>query len=141
MDKIKYFKQKDVTGNTNPDFKQVIKGVIWSTTASVLLLIITAIVLTYTNVSISFVKLFSNVIFYIGAMLSGIISSIKIKSNGWLHGIIAGGVYAFLLFFVGFCVNVSGVRIKSLLVKFLLSLFFGGTGGIVGVNVRVSKKR
>ena len=140
MDKIKYFKQKDVTRNINLNLKQITKGVICSTVVSIVLLLVAAILLTYTNASISFVKLFSNIIFYIGAMLSGIICSINIKSNGWLHGLIAGGAYVFLIFFVGLCVNMSEFSFKFIL-KLLLSLLFGGAGGVVGVNVRVSKKR
>ncbi len=140
MDKIKYFGPKDINGNSKIDFKQILRGIVWSATLCIILLLISAVVLTYTNVSISLAGVLSNIIFYIGAISSGMLSSSKIKSNGWLHGLISGGVYACVIFFVTFLVNISEIKLNLLLLKLLASLFLGGVGGIVGVNV-FSKKR
>ena len=141
MGKIKYIKVKDTTNNSKIDFKQILKGVVLATVMAIMLLIVGAAVFTYTNISMTFINTVAGVVFYVCAFISGIISSVKLKVYGWMHGILSGCVYAIILFIINILSDGTGQNLYLSLLKIIFSAVAGGTGGIIGVNLHFSQKR
>ena len=139
MEKIKYIKSKDNDGNSRLNLRKIGKGVALSTTVCIVLLLVAAVLLTYTNMSISIANLISNSVFYIGAFLSGVISSYGLKADGWLHGIISGTIYFLIIWMAAFLANVTDEQLVFQFLKIVLSVVSGATGGIAGVNIRPKK--
>lgn len=141
MEKIKYFKAKESVEGTKIDLKQILKGVVCATVIALICLIVAAIMFTYTNISMSFVKIISNVIFYAGVFVGGVIASFKKKSCGWLHGAIAGLIYTLLIWVIRILSDVSGVQIQLPFVKIIFGIVLGALGGIVGVNIKTKSNK
>ena len=139
MEKIKYFKPREMSESSKLNFKQILKGVVFATVIALICLLVAAFVFTYTNISMSLVKLISNVIFYAAAFSGGVIASYKQKSYGWLHGALAGVIYALMIFFISILSDASGVKMYLPFTKIFLGAILGAAGGIVGVNVRTGK--
>ena len=141
MEKIKYIKPREVSEGSKLNFKQIIRGVVLATVFAIICLLISAFVFTYTNISMSFVKAVSNFIFYASAFAGGLIAGFNQKSFGWLHGMLAGIIYLLMIFSICVLSDISVVKMQLPLIKFVFSAILSGVGGIVGVNIKIKKKR
>jgi putative membrane protein (TIGR04086 family) len=95
-----------------------------------------AIALTYTGLSESTVPLIVAITCVISVFIAGFDASRVSEKNGWLWGIIAGAVYALILFCILAWLS-RGFAIDSRKVTLLvLSLASGGTGGVLGINFK-----
>lgn len=139
MEKIKYIKPKETDGNYVMNFKQIGKGVALSIAICIALLLLSAVLFTYTSMSLSFVSLISNTVFYAGALFSGLISGYGLRANGWLHGIISGGIFVFVILLISFFAEITDAKFVFPFLKIILSVVLGGIGGIVGVNIYPQK--
>ena len=115
-------------------------GILFSTLIVTIVLIgslfLFAVLVTYTPLDIKYASALANVVFYIGAFVSGIVSGKKGKNNGWFRGLSASVIY-FGIFYVISSVLSGEVFISfHHFTKLLFSIFAGVTGGIVGVNLK-----
>ena len=125
--------------NNNEIFKNVkriIKGSIFAIVLSITLLLIFAIVLTYTNLEENTIKPIIIVITGISILIGSSISTLTIKKNGMVNGGIVGFTYILIMLII------SGVTSKGLtfniysIAMILVSILMGIIGGIIGVNLR-----
>ena len=100
MEKIKYIKVKDKASNSKIDFRQILKGVVLAAVLAIVLLVIGAMVFTYTDISMTFVNSTAGVVFYVCAFIGGMIGSMKLKVYGWMHGLLSGFIYAIIIFVI-----------------------------------------
>ena len=141
MGKIKYFSVKDSGADFKINLIHILKGVVVSTALAIFLLLVAALLFTYTDISMTFVKNVGNIVFYTAAFISGIAGSYKLKSFGWLHGLLAGIIYSLVVFTVGLLSEVKNTTVHFPAIKILLSTLIGGVGGISGVNLNFSKNK
>lgn len=139
LKKIKYIKSTDNENNSEFNFKQILKGVLISAFISICFLVVAAIVLTYTNISLGLAEILSSIVFYIGALLCGLIAGLGAKYNGWIHGLIAGIMYVCLILLVSISVNIKDGGFAFPFLKIIVSCILGCVGGITGVNVPIRK--
>lgn len=120
---------------TNKNMIRIIKGSILSIIISVLLLLIYAIILTYTTISENTMTAVLITISGISILIGSSISSFKIKKQGMLNGALVGLIYMLALYLTssmlltGFSINTSSI------IMMLIGTLTGIIGGIIGVNL------
>lgn len=74
-----------------------------------------------------------------GAMLSGFLSSKKIRYSGMLNGLICGCIIYLIVFIFSLFLSENGFTVIGLS-HFLISAVSGAIGGILGVNTANKRK-
>lgn len=132
MDKIK---NVDETKSSNNLIK-IIKGSIISLVISAILLLIMAIVLTYTNISELIIPTAIIVITAISILIGSIMSAMHIQKKGIINGAIVGLIYMTILYVLS-SVTITGFSINyKTLIMFAAAIIGGIIGGIIGVNIK-----
>ncbi|MBQ2897411.1 MAG: TIGR04086 family membrane protein [Clostridia bacterium] len=140
MSKISYIKSID-NSQQNINFKRAFKGVLISIFVNIALLILLAVIITYSNLEIDYAPLIGKSIFYLGAFLSGFFSSLGIKNNGWILGLLSGIVYSLTILLFGALASENFSFKLSLITTPALAIILGVIGGIAGINVRIKKRK
>ena len=114
--------------------KQIAKGIAISLIFTLILLIIFATVLTFTNIGEEVINPVIIVITAISILLGSSIGNMKIRKNGLLNGGIIGGLYILLIYFISSMLNWNfGLNLQSIIMV-SVGIIFGIIGGIIGVN-------
>ena len=122
--------------NKNNNIYTIGKGFIISLILTLISIFIYAIILVNTTVSEKTIKPVDITITGISILVGSSISSLKIKKNGILNGILVGGLYLSTIYFLssiafcGFIFNLSSI------IMICTGMLLGGVGGIIGVNIR-----
>ena len=120
----------------NNTAKVIIKGSIISFISLIILLLVFAVVLTYTNTSENIIPVVTIIINAVSILIGSSIATIHIKKNGILNGAIIGAIYMLLIYIVSVILNNSfHLQIQSI-VMIILGIISGGIGGIIGVNIK-----
>lgn len=114
---------------------RIIKGSIFAIVLSLILLLIFAMLLAYTNISETTMVPVVITIAGISIFIGSTISTIRIKKNGLLNGSLVGLIYILLLYlcssicFAGFSLNINSI------ITICVCVLCGMIGGIIGVNL------
>lgn len=114
---------------------RIIKGSITAIIITLLLLLIFAVLLTYTNIQENMINPVVIVITAISILIGSSISTLKIKKNGLLNGGLVGIIYILVIYFIssvtgsGFSCNINTI------IMMVSSMIAGMLGGIIGVNL------
>lgn len=119
----------------NKNMMRVIKGSTFAIIISLILLLIYASILTYTNVSETTMVPVVITIAGISILIGSSISSFNIKKQGMLNGALVGLIYILFIYILS-SILVSGFSIdmKSI-VMIIVGVLAGMIGGIIGVNL------
>lgn len=121
-------------GFQNKSFITILKGTVISVVATLLLLFIFAVILTYTEVSENMIPAVIIVVTAISLLIGSSIANRKIKKNGIINGGIIGGIYLTTLYIISSAVSGSfSLGVKSI-IMIIVGILFGVIGGIIGVN-------
>ena len=112
----------------------IIKGTIISFISTIVLLLIFSIILTYTNISESFIAPTIIVITAISIFIGSTISNSKIQKNGLLNGAIVGGIYLISIYLLSSIINQRFVLSMQSIIMIISGIVCGMFGGILGVN-------
>lgn len=112
----------------------VIKGVIISIIFTLIFLFIFSIILTYTNVSESFIAPVIIVITAISIFIGSSIGNIKLKKNGMLNGAFVGGIYLLLIYLLSGITSQNFALSTQSIIIIIAGMICGMFGGIIGVN-------
>ena len=113
---------------------RILKGSIIAMAVTIILLIIFAALLTYTNINENTMPTVIIIITALSILIGSQIATLKIKKNGIINGALVGLIY------VAFLYILSGVITKNFslnnysIIMITTSLLVGGVGGIIGVN-------
>ncbi len=116
------------------NIKYIIKGVIISIIATLILLLIFSILLTYTNISEKLINPFIIVITAISILIGSSIGNTKMKKNGLLNGAIIGGIYLTLIYIISSIINHNFILTVQSVIIIISGIICGMLGGIIGVN-------
>jgi putative membrane protein (TIGR04086 family) len=95
--------------------------------------LLTALLLSYTNVRESSLPYFTYAINVIGLLLGGFVTGRRCGNKGWYYGGLTGLSYFLLVLLIGFLGFDVPMQLMTLL--YLLGAFFiSAVGGIFGVN-------
>lgn len=102
---------------------------------TLIVFIIYAILLTYTNVSEKNINTVAILCTVLSTAVAGFDCARGIKSRGLLWGILSGGIYAIIIFIIGIASGEGGFSFTGRsAVTIIVALAGGGIGGIFGVN-------
>ena len=112
----------------------IIKGVIISLIFTLISLLVFSIILTYTNLSESFINPVIIITTAISIFVGSSIGSLKVNKNGLINGAIIGGVYLISLYLLSGIINNNfNLSIQSIII-IVSGMICGMFGGIIGVN-------
>ena len=112
----------------------ILKGTILSIFLTLILLIIFALLLTYTNINENTMPAVIIIVTAISILLGSQITTGKIKRNGIINGIIVGSLYIFTLYILSSIITKDFSFSKYSIIMIITSVLIGGIGGIIGVN-------
>lgn len=120
---------------SNKNIIKIIKGSIISIIISLILLLIYAILLSYTNISETTMTPVVITISGISILIGSTISSLKIKKQGMLNGALVGLIYILFIYILSSILLTGfGINTKSI-IMIAVSAVTGMIGGIMGVNL------
>lgn len=120
----------------NNTAKVIIKGAVISFISLLILLLIFAAILTYTNVSEKIIPVATIVINAVSILIGSSIATIHLKKNGILNGVVIGAIYMFLIYIIsGVLNNDFSLQLQSIML-IAFGIISGGIGGIIGVNIK-----
>lgn len=119
----------------NKNIGRIIKGSVTAIIVSLILLLIYATLLSYTNISETTMTPVVITISGVSILIGSTISSLKIKKQGMLNGALVGLIYILFIYILS-SILLTGfeINIKSLIMM-LVSTVAGMIGGIIGVNL------
>ena len=120
-------------------FINLAKGIGISLVATLVLLIVFALILTYTNISETVISPVIMVITAISILIGSSIVNMKIKRNGLVNGGIIGGIYILTIYLNSSILNWKFSLNLQSIIMIILAISFGILGGIIGVNQRASQ--
>lgn len=112
----------------------IAKGVGISLLTTLILLLIFASILTYTDISEMIMNPVIIIITAISILIGSSIGNKKIKKNGLVNGALIGGIYIITIYLISSILNWKfGLAIQSV-IMIIIGMIFGILGGIIGVN-------
>lgn len=114
---------------------RIVKGSITAILLTLLLLLIFAILLTYTSLQENIIKPVIIVISGISILLGSSISTLKIKKNGILNGSLVGLVYIVTIYLISSIIGTGFALNLYSIIMIVISILAGMIGGIIGVNL------
>lgn len=132
MIKSTIFKQES---ESKKNMVRILKGCILSIITSVLLLLIFAILLTYTGISETTIIPVILIITGISVLAGSMISTRKIRKNGLINGGLVGFIYIIVLYIVSSLWLVKFSITLNSIIMIIIAVITGMIGGIIGVNV------
>lgn len=120
--------------NENRILINILKGVGISLIATLVMLIIFSIILTYTNIQENVINPVIMIITATSILIGSSLGNIKIKKNGLINGGIIGAIYIIIIYSISSILNWKfSLNIQSL-IMIGVAILFGILGGIIGVN-------
>jgi len=113
---------------------EILKGVILSLIFTLIFLFVFSIILTYTNISESFITPVIIVITAISIFIGSSIGNIKMKKNGLINGALIGGIYLLSIYLLSGIINQNFSLNTQSLIIIIAGMVCGMFGGIIGVN-------
>ena len=122
-------------GELPANIMRIVKGVVLAISLSLILLLIFALLLTYTNISEDTMMPVVMTIVGIGILIGSTICARKIKKNGIMNGGLVGFIYVLLLYLISSLCLVGFSLTMSSFIMLIVGLVTGMLGGIIGVNL------
>lgn len=118
----------------NKTILNIAKGVGISLISTLIMLVIFATLLTYTDMNENIIDTVIIIITAISILIGSSISNLKIRKNGLLNGALIGGLYIIFIYMVSSILNWRfSLSIQSI-IMIIVGIIFGIFGGIIGVN-------
>ena len=112
----------------------IIKGVIISIIFTLVFLFVFSIILTYTNISESFIAPVIIVITAISIFIGSSIGNMKLRKNGLLNGALVGGIYLLSIYLLSGIIGQNFSLSAQSIIIIVSGMICGMFGGIIGVN-------
>lgn len=115
---------------------RILKGSVTAIIITLILLLIFAMLLTYTSIGENVMKPVIIIISGVSILIGSSISTLKIRKNGMINGGFVGLIYILSIYLIssitgtGFAINLYSA------IMILVSIIMGIIGGIIGVNLR-----
>ena len=118
----------------------VLRSVVISYIFLILIFAVLALIYTYTSMSHGYLRLAVDIISAVILVISGVLSTRRIHSFGWLHGASAGLIFPLIRIFAGILIFGSYVPTESVWKLLLTGIICSMLGGILGVNLSPRKR-
>lgn len=124
----------NVKENNSNGIVIILKGSLISIIATIVLLMVFAAVLTYSNINENSMPTVIIVVTALCILVGSQITTSKIKRNGIVNGALVGAIYILALYLISSIISKDfSLNIYSIIMM-ATSILIGGIGGIIGVN-------
>ena len=123
-----------VNENNSNSIVRILKGSIISIVATMIFLMIFAVLLTYTNINENTMPTVIIIATALSILIGSEISTSKIKKNGILNGALVGIIYILMLYIISSTITGNFGLNNYSIIMMATSVLIGGIGGIIGVN-------
>lgn len=123
-----------VNENNSSSIVRIIKGSAISIVASLVLLMIFAALLTYTNINENTMPTVIIIVTALSILIGSQITTSRIKKNGIFNGALVGIIYIALLYLISSIITKNFSLNNYSIIMIATSIIIGGIGGIIGVN-------
>ena len=123
------------------EFKQILKGVALAFVISVVLLLVCAVIMTYSPIPDGATRAVTIAVSGISILIAGFVVSRKTRRQGWLAGATCGLLYAAALYVFGSLIMLDFSITVSTMIVAAMGFVLGALGGIIGINTRPRKRR
>jgi putative membrane protein (TIGR04086 family) len=72
----------------------------------------------------------------VSILAAGIISSVNLRSRGWMNGAVVGLIYMLILYALSSIVYGSFPVNRHVVIMFVIGAITGAIGGIIGINMK-----
>jgi putative membrane protein (TIGR04086 family) len=72
----------------------------------------------------------------VSILAAGIISSVNLRSRGWMNGAVVGLIYMLILYALSSIVYGSFPINRHVVIMFVIGAITGAIGGIIGINMK-----
>lgn len=124
----------------NKKIINIIKGVGISLIATVIMLIIFSLILTYTDIQENVINPVIMIITAVSILIGSSLGNIKIKKNGLINGGLIGGIYITIIYLISSILNWKFSLNMQSIIMIVTAILFGILGGIIGVNRKEQKR-
>lgn len=102
-----------------------------------ILFLLGALIVTYTDVDERVVPILSSIIMIIGIAYTSIYTAVHVKTKGWAHGALVAIIYIFILILLSklFVANYIAIT-RTMFYKVCIAIITGVIGGIIGINMK-----
>lgn len=115
---------------------RIVKGSIIAILITLVMLLIFAVILTYTSLRENVINPVIIVISIISILIGSSISTLKINKNGLLNGGLVGIIYILTIYLLSSITSSGfGLNLYAILM-IVFSIIAGMVGGIIGVNMK-----
>lgn len=112
----------------------ILKNILISYGISLILFMIFAFLITYTDMSYSVISPASVAITLISILIASILSGRKSSEKGWLTGCITGFIYMFVLYIIGSIIYKNPGISSNGIIMIIAGILSGAFGSIIGIN-------
>lgn len=124
----------NVKENNSNGIVIILKGSLISIIATIVLLMIFAVVLTYSNINENSMPTVIIVVTALCILVGSQITTSKIKRNGIVNGALVGAIYILALYLISSIISKDFSLNFYSIIMMATSILIGGIGGIIGVN-------
>ena len=121
-------------------FKQTLKGAALAFVISVILLLICAVIMTYSPIPDGASRGVTIAVSAISILIASVVVARRSRRQGWLSGASCGLLYAVLLYLFGSLIMLDFSITLSTAIIFGLGFLLGAAGGIIGINTKKRKR-
>jgi len=123
-----------VNENSSNSIVRILKGSVFAILATLVLLIIFAVLLTYTNINENTMPTVIIIVTALSILIGSQLTTSKIKKNGIINGALVGIIYIAFLYLISSIVTKNFSLNNYSIIMIATSIIIGGIGGIIGVN-------
>ena len=116
------------------------KGVIISLIVTLILLMVSSLIITYTGVSENAIPMFAMASAVISIISGSVASSKTAKSKGYLNGALCGLLYILLLYAIASLISEKIGFNGHTAILFAVGAVVGAVGGVIGINTGGKKR-
>ena len=127
---------ENIEKKSNKTYIHILEGLGISILTSLVLLLLFAILLTFTNLSEATINPTIIAVTGVSIVIGSMISSRKIRKNGLVNGAITGVTYIGLLYIFSSVLNENFSINRQTIIMMIIGITFGILGGILGVNLK-----
>lgn len=114
--------------------KNILKGIVISIVCTFIFLFVFSLILTYTNVSETFIAPVIIVVTAISIFIGSSIGNFNMRRNGLINGAIIGGIYLLSIYMLSGIINHNfNLNMQSIII-IIVGIICGMFGGVIGVN-------
>ncbi len=114
---------------------RILKGISFAIVISLILLLIFALLLTYTSISESTITPVVVAVAGVSILIGSSIATSKIRKNGLLNGGIVGFIYGIILYVSSSLCLVGFTFTLHSIIMLMVGIATGMLGGVIGVNL------